>query len=355
MRLQAFDILARHREHPNQLASAADFTVAPAGDSDARAVLDDPHVTLYCLDAATRRALFVETPREVDLHAETFLYQAQFRHATRLFALPYEDFLAAGDLRGDPRENVVFLYSVGRCGSTLLSNAFRRLDDVLSISEPNAPSQLLGAANDPETAALLRSAVRLHCKPHGGGHPAHYVIKFRAEGTRLAAPLQRLFPASRAVFLYRDVVPVVRSYLRAFHPLPATVPAYHEDPVRFVTRFCLSSMHHYLLAREQGVPLQAYRYEDLVDDPRAVFSQLARWSGIPVTGLDDVLTAFSEDSQEGSNLARRSLDGKAGYDVGTIEELTARVRAALADHPTLHDPSPLLPGTWQPGAGQANA
>ncbi len=354
MRAQTSDIASRNRKHPNQPPRAGDFELVAAGDVDARAVIDDPSCSLYCLDPAARRALFVQTPPEVDLHHEVFLYQAQHRHATRVFALSYDDFNQAARERGAPSENVVFLYSVGRCGSTLLSRAFHHFDDVLSLSEADAPMQLLAAASDPssEASLLLESTVRLLCKPGGQKRPSHYVIKLRADGTELATTLQRLFPSSRALFLYRNAVDVVRSYVRAFHPLPTGYRGYHDDPVRFFADFWLSNVSHYQRAYEQGTAIRAFRYEDLMREPHAMLSEIARACGTPLTGLEQAISAFSEDSQEGSNLGRQHVDEKRAFDFGSPEQLVARVRAALAnhaDHPNLHDPDVVLPGTWLPG------
>ena len=354
MRAQSFDIASRNRKHPNQPPRAADFELALAGDVDAREVVDDPSCSLYCLDPAGRRALFVQTPTDVDIHYEVFHYQAQHRHATRVFALSYDDFIQAARDRGTPRENIVFLYSVGRCGSTLLSRAFHRFDDVLSLSEPDAPMQLLDSASEPDSEAslLLESTVRLLCKPGGKKRPSHYVLKHRAEGTKLATTLHRLFPSSRALFLYRNAVDVVRSYVRAFHPLPAGYRGYHDDPVRFFADFWVSNVSHYQAACAQGVPMRAYRYEDMLREPHAMLSEIARECGTPLAGIEQSLTAFTEDSQEGSNLGRQNVDEKPAYDLGSREQLTARVRAALANHtdrPNLHEPDLVLPGTWLPG------
>jgi len=345
---QTFEIAARHRENPNQIVSVADFELVERGVVEARAVLEDPHASLYCVDPKGRRALFVATPREVDLHHAAFLYQAQHRHATRAWSLSYDDFIQAASDRGALRDNVVFLYSVGRCGSTLLSRAFHSFDEVLSLSEPDALTQLLGAGDDPEVATLLESAVRLLCKPGGRKRASHYVIKLRAQGTKLVMPLHRLFPSSRAIFLYRNAVDVVASFVRAFHPLPATVHGYHEDPVRFLTRFWQSNLRHYLAAHERGIPIRAFRYEDLVREPRAAFREIVRWCGTPHTGIEEAFRAFAEDSQEGSNLARKNLDARPALELGSRDELTARVRGILADDPIINDPDLVLANTWTP-------
>jgi hypothetical protein len=169
----------------------------------------------------------------------------------------------------------------------------------------------------------------------------------RPQATKLATPLHRLFPSSRAIFLYRKAVDVLRSFVRAFHPLPASVRGYHDDPVGFA-RFWQANLEHYLSARDADVSIRAFRYEDPVRDPRAVFHEIARWCGTPLKDLEEIIGAFAEDSQEGSNLARSSLDGRPVLALGSRDELSARIREALADHPTIREPDMILPGTWMP-------
>ena len=76
---------------------------------------------------------------------------------------------------------------------------------------------------------------------------------------------------------------------------------------------------------------------------------------MPPQGVEQAMSVFIENSQEGSNLGRQSVDQNHAFDFGTPEELKARVRAALetywnhAGHLDLHDPDVVLPGTWLPG------
>lgn len=350
---RALHITDRWRPHENQVAGPEDFTLVEAGEVDARTVLADPGCTLYCLDFERKRALFVKTPPEVPLFDEVFLYQAQHRYATQVFALRYDDLLEAAREQGSPRQKLVLLYSVGRCGSTLLARALQRMDGVFSLSEPDVPTQLAGVAKDPGTSALLEAAIDLLCRPPGHKRVSHCVIKLRAQGTALVTTLHRLFPASQAFFLYRNAVDVVRSYLRAFHPLPASFRDYHDDPVGFFARFWRSRMLHYVKAREQGVPILALRYEDLVGEPGALLAEVARRCGLSLRGVDSARALFGADAQDTSNLSRRRLEGRLPLDLDPPGGLRARICEVLAGQPMVSDPYVILPGTWLPATGSA--
>src|SRR5205085_10369766 len=88
---------------------------------DPNSVRTNPNISLYCLDDTTKRAIFVELPREVDLANVPFVYQTQYEQAQRLIAVSYDSFIhIAHDL---PKvDHLLMLYMTGRCGSTLLSH-----------------------------------------------------------------------------------------------------------------------------------------------------------------------------------------------------------------------------------------
>ena len=76
----------------NYLASMADFSVTSGEAVDADIVRDNPNISLYCLDDAEKRAIFVELPPGVDLATAAFVYDTQSKQAQRLIAVPYETF-----------------------------------------------------------------------------------------------------------------------------------------------------------------------------------------------------------------------------------------------------------------------
>ncbi|HSH78164.1 MAG TPA: hypothetical protein VLA19_06495 [Herpetosiphonaceae bacterium] len=81
MGAQRLSIEAKRRENPIALVRLDDFEYREGGNVDPKIVVGQPTVSLYCLDHDSRRAIFVETPPDVDLSQAPFYYQAQYEAA----------------------------------------------------------------------------------------------------------------------------------------------------------------------------------------------------------------------------------------------------------------------------------
>ena len=113
-----------------------------------------------------REAIFAEVPATVDLTETPFVYLRQYETANRLLAVPFAELLGvASEL--PPIDRFVMMYMTGRCGSTLLSHAFNAVDGAVSLSEPDAPIELVRAQRakalppEEDPGALFEASVRL--------------------------------------------------------------------------------------------------------------------------------------------------------------------------------------------------
>lgn len=343
MSATVFVIKGRQREHANQFASVADFSLETEASIDVQSVLEDPLSTLYCLDLAQQRAIFVKTSPSVDLYDAPFLYQAQFQHAERVITVALSDLLAASENDSTAAPDVAFLYSVGRCGSTLLGRALHAIPEVICIAEPEAPIGCALAPAIAEQPELLRACIRWQCKPGTTKRASRYVIKLRHVGIKLGVQLQRVFPDSRALFVYRNAADFVQSSLRAFHPLPPSFRAYHEDPIRFTAGQWLSVMKQYLSLQRSGATVRAVRYEDLNRAPQQIFAAICSFYGLAAdrAKTDEILAV---DSQAGSNLARENLAHKSILELGSPAVIEQKVRDFLVPHVELDRPDVIVPG-----------
>jgi hypothetical protein len=61
------------------------------GSLDPLRLVDDPTLSLYCLEAVERTGIFVRTPSHVDLSRAPFLYQTQFAEATEDISVPFRE------------------------------------------------------------------------------------------------------------------------------------------------------------------------------------------------------------------------------------------------------------------------
>jgi hypothetical protein len=377
MSVQYLRVEAKHRQMTGYLASLADFSVTSGEAVGANIVLTNPNLSLYCLDDATRRAIFVELPPEVDLSKVPFVYQTQYEQAQRLVAVPYDIFQQlAGEL---PKvKHLIMIYMTGRCGSTLLSHLFNELDTVYSLSEPDVATQFLHLRNadgsrDGELRDLLDSAVRFLFKPTAFKTSSTFALKLRCEGTQVLDLFQATFPEAKNLFLYRDALGWVTSFYRIFQrgqfpeytPLSEFLALYSHlfkydfthladyldggtteiSTTQLLTLWWLAIMEWYLAKVERGFPMLATSYHDLNTHREQVLTSIFSYCGLPVAKVQSTLEVFAKDAQAGTALARENPE--EGNKLKLSDEQRNEVIRILKRHPVVKDSDFVVPGTLQ--------
>ena len=116
-----------------------------------------------------------------------------------------------------------FIFHSSRCGSTLLANACRALDDSIVLSEANVIDKLVArfitdAGDDPVKSSLysvlLRAAVNALAYSDRVNEPRVFV-KFSCCGVSQLERIARIWPDVPWVFLYRDPVETIVSNIQA--------------------------------------------------------------------------------------------------------------------------------------------
>src|SRR5690349_1366224 len=168
MLAQQLIIERKVRDDPFGMASLDHFQYREGEAVDPRLVVEQSTISLYCLDHENQRAIFVETPPDVNLSHAPFYFQTQYDTAQRLIAVPYATLHAlARDVHIEPTR-IIMVYSTGRCGSTLISHALSQADGVYSFAEPDALTQLVSlrafdGSNDAEVSALIHDCTKIMC------------------------------------------------------------------------------------------------------------------------------------------------------------------------------------------------
>jgi hypothetical protein len=374
---QYLSIASKQRQMAGFLASLADFSVKAGDAVDPAIVRRDPNISLYCLDEASKRAIFVELPADIDLAKAAFVYQTQYEHAVRLIALPYDSFIQVA--RELPAvDHLIMIYMTGRCGSTLLSHVLNELDSALSLSEPDVATQFVHlrpayGGREAELRELLDSVVRVLFKPTARKTPATCALKLRSEGTQALDLFQATFPQANNLFLYRDAVGWVTSFYRIFSrgESPTPIPLdelrwafdvlYAYDPapligllepgatevslVQFLTLWWLATMEWYLAKHTQGYPLLAARYADLNAHREATLGALFDYCGLPTAQVEQTLGAFARDSQAGTFLAREKPDQANSLRLSAAQR--EEIAQILSRHSIITQPDFIVPGTLE--------
>ena len=362
------------RQDPISVVSLDDFQYHERDAIEAHVVLEQPTLSLYCLDHANHRAIFVDTPPDVDLSTAPFYYQTQYQAARRLIAVSYDTLHAlAQEVQLDPR-HIIVIYSVGRCGSTLVSQALNQADGVVSFSEPDVYTQILmlreaDGSSDPEVSALVRSCTKIICAPTAQRRSASaWALKHRGIGIQLADLFYHNFPEAKVVFLYRQAESWARSMVRAFglfdpqmepmlpqlqqlfsklDPFVAAYTAKHEAtiaPIELLACLWVSIMQRCLNLQQQGVPIFAVRYEELKAAPRAVLDVLFAYCEVAVSNVETITRVLAQDSQAGTSVSQvRAQQSKSELLEHHVAELHRLIRA----YSTTITPDFIVPTTFR--------
>jgi hypothetical protein len=120
------------------------------------------------------------------------------------------DDLATTDLAANAPCGII--YHVSKCGSTLVSQTLKQLDDIMVYSQPEALNGLLMPPHAASPETLIRSLRGLGALlARHAGRP--YVLKLESWHVLSCRLLQRAFPATPWVFCVRDPIDVAVSVM----------------------------------------------------------------------------------------------------------------------------------------------
>jgi len=375
MQTHYLNIVSKQRQMIGFIASIKDFTVSDGEAISPEVVLTDPNISLYCLDDANQRAIFVEMSPGTDLSQAAFVYQTQYEAAQRLIAVPYAEFITLAQ-QLPPVDNLIMIYMTGRSGSTLLSKIFNEVQNVVSLAEPDVPVQFIhlrtpDGQRDAELIELLQCTVRFCFKPTDRKEASIYALKLRSEAVQMMDLMQAAFPQVKNLFLYRDVIGWVASFVRlfrhdgVFEPTPVNewlafikvlftqdltyITAYlppgttHISLVQSMTLWFLAITEWYTTSAAKSIPILPFRYADLDTQPVKTLNAIFQYVGLPVSEVQRTLNVFETDSQAGTHMARDNPK------VGNQEKLSdvdiAEINHILSVYPHIKESDFTLPGT----------
>jgi len=212
----------------------------------------------------------------------------------------------------------------------------------VSMSVPNSPVLLAAKywkfddGNSPELRQLARDIIRWDCRPYPTmqPQPLGYFVKLRAHCIVLYPMLKDLFPSSRCLFMYRDIVSGAKSMYRMSMVLPHLRLVYllgrftsrvskkilyslGSDRPDLCMRFdndimpgvLLSSLvtSSYLDLRRRGFQISAVRYEDLVARPLDMCRVILEFCRARLTSWARRQRGFAADSQRNCVVAKAAI------------------------------------------------
>ncbi|XP_023933437.1 uncharacterized protein LOC112042692 [Lingula anatina] len=314
-----------------------------------RCILADV-VSLIYLDE--NEALFVETPPNVDIYnsdTNPFVYMAQYKYAIRLIVLPMASFHKIADEIGDPKTDVLLLSNTGRCGSTAVTQILESVPGVLAMSEPDGFTCLqnvIKTVHHEKVDRYVQSVTRVTCKPLSS-NPRLICIKTRSMCFLHADKVANIAPGIKHLFLYRDGKATIQSFYHAFGNAPTftfwhsmltsrlahcivpkqsrhlwnwfidieTYPEINDKELMLRSSVVGILVGHwsclcgaYKRFKASGMAVKAFKYEDILENPRHACESLLAYCGLPMEYAGTACKALSKDAQRGMYKTRTAAD-----------------------------------------------
>jgi hypothetical protein len=255
-----------------------------AGREVGRARILDPDVSPYCFDFDARELLCVSTPA---IAGATFYYQAQRQSARSVIKVPYDELPR-------PAISPALIFSVGRCGSTVLVKALAAAG-VEAVSEADYFTQavVLGRNAPGLQDAIARATALLRAT----------VIKLRAECSNAPLLIAGAFPAPRIVFIVREATAWADSVRRVSR---------QPDPAATATM--LRGFLDGLATLAERYDVRICHYEDFRVPTALYVNALLDWLGVDVRIRPAAAAELGRrDAQEHSVVSRANV-GAGGDD-----------------------------------------
>jgi len=364
----------RYRRQMRDLASLDNFVWETGEPFDAQSIIANPNISLYCLDDTRQDAIFAVLPDEVDLSDAPFVYQAQFDYAKSLIAVPYGEFLRLADTLTVDASQLICIHNVGRCGSTLLSQALNQLDTVTALSEPDVFANFVTIRYTPreQQIRLLQASYKFMFRPAVVGDTTRYALKFRNHCADIIDIFAEAFPTAKHIFMYRNGMDWVASLYRIIHktgranlrltlseaiaqhatyfnrPNDNFTPLFDPATDTFSLSFCrgmlwVQMMNRYVDLYNDGFRPITIRYEDLIANREAMLSEIFERIGLPLSTVAQAQQAFKQDSQAGTSMARDNA--KSGNQIELPEADYQTIQSVIVSQPMLKSPDIILSGT----------
>ena len=335
-------------------------------------VLGDVGWTLFSFDFKRAEAVFLDIGADCDLSAAPFSYDMQYDRARRLLRMPFADFIPLA-AQTKPPARLVHLFNIGHCGSTLLHHVFNRAGGVWCISEPLFTFDAAMRRADGGGVALgdlVRAGLCfLRLFPGAMGADLIVVKHFSQTTTQIPVCLAA-YPASRALFMYREGVAWCNSIYHFAQRMGGAlqVPPDERDskwwivsgakPISLLEGIVdmaadqvgfdeLAAVGWVLHLRDDvmqgaGAGIAKLRYEELIAHPAVMIGKVFDLCGIDRVHIPAALTAFAVESHAGTATSRAvpALD---------LDADCIRAIHRVFGHAKMRFPADtILEGTWMP-------
>lgn len=367
MEITTYKILERTKRAAISVASISDFRLEPSAVRlDLDQLISDSNILPYCIDLVKGEVVLAELPSNFNIASYSFFYEAQYRNAIQIHTMKIAHFIASAKKLGRPAR-AILIYSMGRCGSTLLIKALNKIEGITTFSEPDIFSQLAiaGRLEDEQTRRVFIDLYDSFFRFFHRNRSNILAFKFRGIVCEHADCIGASSPNLTSIFLYRHAVDVARSYARLSNR-SLSIWILNEGQKQAWSRFApiikmldgpitgydlmaalwAGPVLRYLETQSEGVWRGALNYSDFLDNPAGAVNFLLDGVALQPSAHCSA-NVFGSHSQLGSHLSpnRLVLDTELEKELASPEFPQRIYQSLQRIDPRLH-PDLVLQGTY---------
>ncbi|MDW7662839.1 MAG: hypothetical protein SCL54_15640 [Bacillota bacterium] len=289
MKWSVHEILRKRKCGNFSVADSKDFELGVDNVSDGE-VFSIKGFSPYCFDYDSDHFIFVDV--SAGDSESPFLYLDQYERSTKVLVVDrcfLSDYFNFDEERIKESAGPLFVFSIGRCGSTLLGRLLKSFG-FFELSEPDILTGIDFRRDDFRVKQIAYLSFLSFCFD-SGKKLGDVAVKFRSGSLYSTRVYANLFPGSRFIFLKRNILDWSRSFVDRFN--------FDANMLISTLRagwFSVSCM------RKNGLNYLVVNFEDLLNNPENVLSPII--SVFESSRLDnDMLDlALSKNSQKGTGL-----------------------------------------------------
>lgn len=310
-RIVKFRITAKNKKAVHTYPRYSDFSARFESYVDPDSFFATKGLSLYSYDKDFSQVLYVDGTNGEGLKQSPFIYQTQYQNAEHIYRVPIS---LLSEPKPATQKDRIFVFSTGRCGSTLLNNLLKLVPDAACLSEPDYPYLLVqqhfkGWSDVKDPVGEMKKVIPNLILGGEGKDTRLEIIKLRSQCILVADKIREAFPAAKFIFMYREPAGWFRSASRAFG---SNLKGYIHH----------WQMYHrqYESLTEQGAEFALFDYDALLKDPVGTFNRLLIDCDIPFQASEDaVMTVMNQDSQAGTALDKLKTSLKKDPDSADLE------------------------------------
>lgn len=233
------------------------------------------------------------TENKFNFNSYPFFYQWQRKFCNLIIDIPFSKIEENLILKTAP----IFIFSIGRCGSTLLVKLCGNLG-VKVVSETDSLTNLFEGLKHELTINDILKIIKFNVGFFSDKKDEKVVFKLRGTAFDDIDLFIRAFPNAKYIFIFREPIAWAKSNIKAFGDDPSILVEYLKNSIKT-----------YDLISNRNLNFITIWYEDLILDPISILREVIGDESVldNFENIEKIQKTLDLDSQNGTSISRDNL------------------------------------------------